>query len=339
MARDMLFLESIDDYLGPSEGRFFARGYQRAEYRVTRLACSAATDSPQVRARLDVRYPADWSSKNGVDQRPHLSTVDALVLAVQLAELHLAVGNGLTAAERSAAVLRRAVLRAGGAPQEDLLDIPLSAQLARHEPSGSGELSVYRCAVGQLSVQCEIEHPGGTGEVGTHLDGTGLETTLGPATDRFYGSGFARRRHHVRAVQVDMASLTARAAVHFDTEPGTAVAGMGGARQPSVELVDAFVVCLQLAQVLMYELDSLSRAESNTLWMMQTVLTAPDSVVPLPQHADRALPATVELHNPRRLPLRGGMWRTVEIRGQLAGVALRSTFAHELPTSTAAVPT
>ncbi|WP_027346166.1 AvrD family protein [Hamadaea tsunoensis] len=330
MADGRLLLDSIDDYLGPGEKRFFSRGYQRSRYRVHGLAVDAA--QPAVTGRVDVAYPADWSTKDGVDQRPHLSTIDALVLAVQLAEVHLALGQGLTPAERSAAVLRKAVIRAGGAPQEDLGGIELSARLVQRQDAYSG----YDCSVGGFRVRCEIGHPAAQSEPGPAAGLDGFEPVLGPAGDRFYGAGFTTRRHHIRAVDVDRASLTAHADVHFDAEPGVAGLGVGGARQPAVELVDAFVVSLQLAQVLMYELDGLSRGRSNTLWMMQTVLTAPADAVALPSPGDR-LPATVRLANTRVLPLRGGIWRSVDIHGELAGITLRAAFAHELPADSPSV--
>ncbi|MEV4412772.1 AvrD family protein [Catellatospora sp. NPDC049609] len=335
MAERLLRLDSIDDYLGAGERRFFSRGYQRARYGIRDLDANAAASGPQVTARVDVSYPSDWSTKDGVDQRPHLSTIDALVLAVQLAEVHLAAGQGLAAADRSAAVLRKAVLRAGGAPQEELTGIALAARLVEQRLADAGVLSVYDCTVGGFRVRCEIEHPVGRGAVAAP-DGTGPEAVLGAAEHRFYGSGFTRRRHHIRSVSVDMDTLTARAAVHFDAEAGVAAHGVGGARQPSVELVDTFVVSLQLAQVLMYELDGLTRGASNTLWMMQTVLVAPPTPLPLPDRADLALPATVTLANARLLPLRGGTWRSVDIEGELAGITLRCMFAHELPAAAAA---
>jgi hypothetical protein len=331
MADSLLLLPSIDDYLGPGETRFFSRGYQRAEHRVRDIAVNPS-QAPGVRARADVGYPADWSKKDGIDQRPHLSTVDALVLGVQLVELHLAHGYGLTGADRVRARLRKAVLRAGGAPQEDLRDIPLSARLVNTEkvPGASSRyLSVYGCTVGNLRVRCEIEHPIGT-RVAAEAGYGGLDDVLGPGDRRFYGEGFKARRHHIHDVRVDLDALTARAAVHFTPEPDAATRGIDGELHPSVTFVDAFVVNLQLVQVLLYELDSLSRANSNTLWMMQTVLEAAASQ-PFPDRPDMALPAEASFTDKRLLSLRGGTWRSVDIKAGLAGIGLRCSFAHELP--------
>ncbi|MFF5546146.1 AvrD family protein [Streptomyces olivaceoviridis] len=334
-----LSLTSIDDYLGPSETRFFSRGYQRAGYRVRDVVVTPA-DAPDagVRATVDVTYPADWSrKKDGTDLRPHLSTVDALVLGVQLAELHLAHGYGLDGAARTRMRLRKVVLRAGGAPQEELTDIPLAARLVRTEelPGSARHLSVHDCTVGNLRVRCEIEHDIATRTV-EEARHESLEKALGPGTERFWGEGFKNRRHFIHDVRVDLDALAARADVHFAPEPDAGREGIEGDTQPSVSLIDAFVVNLQLVQVLMYELDSISRAESNTLWMMQTVLEAPRDGSPAPGGPDAPAVAEAALTGKRLLPLRGGIWRSVEIKAGLAGVRLRCGFAHELPAQAAA---
>jgi hypothetical protein len=335
LADSKLILASIDDYLGPGENRFFSRGYQRAEYRVRDIVVNPSqAPEPGVRAQVDVGYPEDWSKKDDIDQRPHLSTVDALVLGVQLAELHLAHGYGLTGPDRARARLRKAVLRAGGEPQEDLAGIPLSARLVKSEDATgapSRVLSVYSCTVGNLRIRCEIEHPIGTR--GAAEGGyNSLDEVLDPGDRRYYGEGFKARRHHIQDVRVDMDAFTAKADVHFTPEPDAALLGIDGELHPSVTFIDAFVVNLQLVQVLMYELDSLTRADSNTLWMMQTLLAAPAAPSLLPDRPGLALPAEASFTDKRLLPLRGGIWRSVDIDARLAGIGLRCSFAHELPT-------
>jgi hypothetical protein len=253
-------------------------------------------------------------------------------------ELHLAHAYGLPAAARARTRLRKAVLRAGGVPQEDLLGIPLSAGLVKTENvpgAPSPFLSVYACSVGNLQVRCEIEHPMGIWEP-VEAEYDSLDDVLGPGDRRFYGEGFKARRHHIQDVRVDMDTFTARGDVHFVPEPDPANQGIDGALHPSVTFVDAFVVNLQLVQILMYELDSLTRADSNTLWMMRTVLEAPAAPPPLPDHPDLALPAEATLTEKRLLPLRGGTWRSVDIEAGLAGIGLRCGFAHELPPHAAA---
>lgn len=346
MAADQrLLLHSIDDYLGPGESRFFSRGYQRAGYRVRDLYATTATTAdgaePGARGTLDLSYPADWSrKKDGTDLRPHLSTVDALVLGVQLAELHLAHAYGLGEAERRTVRLTKVVLRAGTAPQEDLHDVPLTARLRSTGPTGpTGDRyrSVYECTVGNLRVRCETEHPI-TAHARNDARFRSLDEALGRSEYRFYGEGFKHRRHEITDVAVDGRNHTAAAVVRYTRRAGAPapVDGIDAGKVPAVSLIDCFVVNLQLAQVLMYELDGISRAESNTLWMMQTVLTAPEPGKAPELLEGRPVTTRVALAGKRLLPLRGGVWRNVELRGSTAGIGMHCSFAHELPARVAA---
>jgi len=330
-----LTLESIDDYLGPGDGRFFSRGYQRARYGVRDITVAVDEQGGGVTAEADVHYPADWSTKKKAgDLRPHLSTVDALVLGVQLAEIHLGAANCLDAADRRETTLRKVVIRSGNAPQEDLRGIRLAAAHVRSTPvdGTAGRVrSVYDTTVGALQVRCDIEHPAGRCAEGEHAYGS-LDDALGPGVRRFYGEAFKQRRHSIEQIRVDLDALVAEGTARFRTTGSEApTEGIDGSSQPAVSLIDCFVVNLQLAQVLMYELDSVRRDESNTLWMMKTVLeSAPD---PWPLRGDQpdALPARTAIVGKRLLPLRGGTWRSVDLHGGLAGITMRCAFAHELP--------
>jgi Pseudomonas avirulence D protein (AvrD) len=331
----VLLLDDVDDYLGPGETRFFARGYQRSTYRVHDLEAVSGPQERMARARVDVSYPEDWSRKGtDGDLRPHLSTIDAYVLAVQLAELELAHRTGHDP-QAGAAVVRRITLRAGGAPVEQLHGIPVHAvHLSTGDPrttvgtpgsSGSRvQLSTFECGVGGFRVRCELEHPVPPDPL--QRTGTtrfaGLEDVLGDPAARFHGHGFTRRRHRIGDVHADVGARTAYARVTFTTQPGPG-------ELPGVTPIDGFVVNLQLAQVLMYELDGIARSESNTLWMMQTVLEQRTDASPIVQGVGH--PVTLALAAVRQLPLRDALWRIVDLQGALDGVSLRSSFAHQLP--------
>jgi hypothetical protein len=339
MTSAQLLYSSIDDYLGPAETRFFGHGYRRAEYRVGDIVArpeAAARVGPVVRATVSVAYPRDWSRKAAqVDLRPHLSTVDMLVLGVQFSEVHLAHAYGLDATSRQSAWLRRVTIRAGAKPQEDLAGLSGTAALrgTKAVPGSPNRFrSVYDCQVGEMQARCEIEH-----DIADRAAGEGcydsIEDILGPATSRYYGEGFKFSQQHITDLNVDMKSLQASARVRITpTEVGrTATEGLEGRYQPVLSMIDCFVTNLQLSQVLMYEMDSVRRLDSKTLWMLRTVLDA--------SRPDRPCAAALEAHasisEKRLLPLRGTTWRNVDVIGHCGGVNLRSSLAHELPIETA----
>lgn len=320
---------SVDDHLGPAEQRFFGRGFRRVGYDIGELRLTrGANGTVRAASSVGVSYPADWSKKAaGTDLLPHFSTVDGLVVAAQLAEACLA---GRVPDLREG-WLRKVRITAGTSPQEDLARLPAEATLRRTDPL-AGEpgcaVSLVDCTVGTMRMRCEVVHALPTGTVrdaGTYAD---LDALLGPATDRYFGTGFTTRRQFIRDVAVDHGALSADAALTVVHEDGAVVptAGLEGAHQPSLSMVDAFVTALQLAQIMLYDLDGMRRQDSNTLWMRQTTLTASR-----PDRPTEALPVTTRLDEPGLLHMGGGTWRTLDVVAALAGLRVRSAVAHQLP--------
>ncbi|WP_158632238.1 AvrD family protein [Micromonospora sp. Llam0] len=228
------------------------------------------------------------------------------------------------------------MLTAGTTPQEELIGLTGTAvpRATRPAPgSPDAQVSVYDCAVGAMRARVEIEHPSGRVRSEQGATYPSLGDILGAPALRYYGDGFKLRRQYVEDVLLDMAQLRSSATVRLDPAGSElATQGTDGRYQPSVSLVDCFVANLQLAQVLMYELDGVTRRESNTLWMLRTVLEAPQPMRSLAA----PLPTVTAITGKHLVPLRGGRWRNVEIRGGCGGVDLRASFAHELPPSAAA---
>jgi hypothetical protein len=149
---------SIDDHLGAGSGRYFGAGYRRVEHQVHSVVVDHDTSS--ISAGAVVGYPADWSTKSSRRKLvPHLSTIDAAVLSVVLAESHLTAAFALSDEQRRAMWLRRLVIKAGVAPQEQLEGFQISARHREtaERPDGTA-LSILDCQLGGLRTRAEIVH-------------------------------------------------------------------------------------------------------------------------------------------------------------------------------------
>jgi len=323
-----LVAKSVDDHLGPGATRFFGSGYRRVDYTVT----GAELSPDALRAVVEVHHPVDWSKK-GEDKelRPHLSTLDVLILAVRAAETLTSRTHGLDAAARRRTWIRRVDIKAPNKPIEDgFAALPFSAQHLTTEPAGDGLLvSTLDCRVSTMRVRVELVHAaaGGRAEVDEDLD-----TALGAGYPGLYGAGFQRWRQFIDEVLTDVRDdATARADAMVLVEPptdGRPDTGPESARGPVVSMIDSFVVALQLGQVLLYETDGLTRAESDTLWMRNTTITAGP---PADRQAGLWFPTTTELHDSSLLLARGETWRTATIVGGCFGVVTRCAVAHRIP--------
>jgi hypothetical protein len=289
-------LASVDQYLGPGATRFFGAGHRGVEYELSGLVTDAAGTT---RGRARISYPAGWSAKATGPLRPHLSTIDALILGADLAEgaLRRAGGDAWTG------WLRRVDIRAGAAPYEEGLDrVPVEASVVSTDAAGEGPpVSAVECRIANMVVRCEVEHG---------LDGR---------TDLPLYGGYRGRRQLIEDVTVDLERERADAAV--------TILASGEQGAPVVTLVDSFVVALQMGQVLLYALDGVERADSNTLWMRNTTITCRRPHPPIEQR----LAVTTSLKGSRLLKGRGATWRTATVEGEVNGVRARCSVAHELP--------
>jgi hypothetical protein len=146
--------------------------------------------------------------------------------------------------------------------------------------------------------------------------------------DRYYGAGFKARGQRIRDLEV-RDQVRAKAVLDLSADGPQASSGLEAAYQPTASMVDAFVTALQLAQVMMYDLDGIPRQDSDTLWMRQTTITRTTPQSPWGQ----GIPVTTELADPALLQLGSDTWRTFTVLADVAGINVKSAVTHRLPGS------
>ncbi|MFI9012128.1 AvrD family protein [Actinosynnema sp. NPDC053489] len=322
--------ESIDDYLGPNESRFFGAGHRRVRHVMRDVIVGHQGDSrPLATATAGVEYPFDWSSKAASGYlRPHLSTIDALLFGVQLTELCVATTYDLTDAHRRTMWLRRVDIRAGSAPDEDDLDaFGVDAELVGTEQSAAGAVSTVVCRIGRMKIRCQVEHePAAAARPGFR------KVRPADARARLFNDGYKSRVQSIADVRVDRRAVRAEALVRVDSLADEVLPGEGleAAYRPHISMIDSFVVALQLGQVLLYELDGFDRGDSDTLWMRRTTMVADTPVRP----SGEAFRVTTGLIGTKLVEARGGVWRTADIIAECPGLRLECSVTHRLPAGT-----
>lgn len=336
-----LLFGTLDACLGPGSVRFFGAGYKRVGQSLSQLDVDGVTvPGAGVTALASLSYPTDWSRKAaGRALKPHLSSIDALVLAVSLAEVHLAVASGLSDAEQRQTWLRRAEVRAAPRPQEDLDGFPVSARLLRSTEDSTGFAdtpmsSEYDCKIGTLRVRCTLAHVRGAPSTGRRMRYRVLEDALGPAVTRLYGDAYKCHELHAGDVTVALAEQRVRARQYVEPGPPSrqATRGAEAAYVPSVSVIDGVVGIAQLAQTLLYVLDGVRRDNSDTLWMRRFGFQTDTPVRPCGEPFTAEAVITVN----RLLRLGADTWRTVELTvDNFAGIGGWCSIAHRLPTAPA----
>ncbi|GGV48951.1 AvrD family protein [Streptomyces griseoflavus] len=305
-AAPLVTLGTVDDFLGAREGRFFGEGFKRVHHSLTGLT----VDDRGVTATAGLEIPGAWSRKGDSTQRPHLSTIDAMLYGAQLAGLHAAHTRGL--GPDAPFTVRSLTIKAGNTPQEDGLDtFAVSGRLLDTADDGT---TTMECRVGLLTVR--VETTAGTPEAARPHPGTASYANAaalpGPWNDAPFGVPHRDRRQLLTSVDVLPDASLARADLTL-------------APDGPASMIDLFVAALQLGQVLLYSLDGVARADSNTLWMRRTAIRpAPGATA-----ADGRF--EVRLREPRLLHSGRGTWRSAEVVTDHAGLRLSCAVAHLLP--------
>lgn len=319
---------SIDDLLGDGRHRFFSQGYKSTNPRLRDLRVVHDSTESTLTARAGLSMHGLWSVKGGAEQTPHLGTTDVMVLACRMGEALLA--SRYSPDLLPAAHVTSVTISGGSEPVEGALrDLECRAVL-QSAPGGGG--SVLRCSVASMTAVAHVAH--GTAEPGlASVQAPSEEALVGDSGDRLYGARWAERDVSLTQVRMDPERGTARAGLAFrqgaSPSPHGERRGLEAAYPDALCAVEYFVATLQLGQVLLYRLDAMDRADSNTLWMRKTrvALDGPGSVVAGGPGTD----LSVHLRNKRLVEKDGESWRCADVVGTFDGGEVVCKVAHRLP--------
>ncbi|SEN15604.1 AvrD family protein [Actinacidiphila rubida] len=356
----ILEVASVDDLLGPREGRFLGEGFKRVEHSLSELTVSpGAPGVGGIEATAGIDVVGLWSRKGARRQKPHLSTIDAMLFATRLTGLYAA--HAFTLAPDAGFTVECVDLKAGSSPDEDELDMfPVSGRLVAADRTGGAWSTTLECRIGSMTARVRARHGAGRAPARTADLYRRAEELPGPWNDAPFGIPHRTREQLLTAVRVtadgagDLQAsahvtlapgrapvapdgirdagrgrLGARPAGEPGSEPGGASSGAPKGAPPDspATMIDAFIAAMQLGQVLLYTLDGIERAGSNNLWMRRTRVTAG------PAPARPGDEVTARLERAMLLPSSAGTWRSADVVGSLHGVESRAGVAHLLPAS------
>jgi hypothetical protein len=315
---------SIDDFLGDSSTRYFGAGFRHVSHRIHDVRVDSAARAAT--ALVDVRYPTAWSRKRNRELQPHLSSIDALTVAADLADLHLRCAYGFDANGAARCWLRGCVLKAASTPTTDLRRVPVSSSLERTDAdpdSLCGHVSHLTCRVGSIAVDLVVDHPvvePGSGTVTfAHID-----EALGRGDCRHYGEGYKRVSIRIGDIRSDEAG---RIDAEIDFRPSGVWLpdGLSADYEPFMSMAHAIVGGAQLAQVVLYKYDQITRERSNNLWMRKIAMRMPKPVA-----LDGPFRGQTWITKTNIIPMKSAQWRSASFVLTFPGLEVDYNLAHEL---------
>jgi len=319
---DRVHCSGFDEVLGPAVYRYFATGYRRVEY----VAVPRTLAGDLTCISVQVTYPPDWSADSaGAVRTPHLSTIDAVVIACGVAEAVLTSVVNLDGEAVGSAYVADLDVRAGREAVDVASPIEVEVKAVATSPASSGRhRTTIAMSIGSFVAGISVVHDRPT-EVSPLAHGLMRELTSG----RVYGEHFRAASHNAKVVQVTEHFTAVRCAL--SVEPGPAVpapVGLSSHYWPSVTMVDSLVLAGQMAQLLLAKADPDLRRQLGNLWMRRVTLEldVPEVAQANTELAELKLVASRDFTvNGRRLHS-----RTVE-SGSIFGMRIRADLAYSVP--------
>lgn len=288
----MGYFENIDLFLGESDTRFFGGGFLRTRQALKVLDIEKQAPHHIVFCGTGAIEPPDvWSLKGMNRQRPHMSSIDALELAIAVASwLYPELGG---TGPFSCDQIVRIEIVAGTSPKEDGLD---NLRIAGEATRGDLADALIQMDVAEMKVR--------------------MRMALEP---RFFPTAVPAESQSVSVDDLIVVKESQSAAAVLCPADRTA------SRKWS--LASCFANGLQLGQVLLYVLDEIDRGMSNTLWMRRFAIDV-DEPIAL-QSGPQSI--HTRLKNVKLLRRGNDQWRCADVVAVLCGVRLTCSVTHMLP--------
>lgn len=309
---------SFESHLGPARERYLGHGYRNVRHELNMGACFGNDIGKRPVANLphaSIQYPDNWSVKGDKLLKPHLTTMDGIVIGARLVECLLA--RRFSAQDVSNSWISSVAVRAGAKPVEDTDSIPVS----HHATDNGGALDV-EARIGNMSVSLSAELPTSS----SASVATAEEPTL-PASG-LYHEKYKSFRFQSSVLDLDINERRITTEHTMLASPEQRLEGLEGRTCTSLTYMDLMRLSAQAAQILIYAIDDITRTNANTLWMRRARFAATQAERPLNQPFQLGLWVTKE----RTIVRSNATWRTYDV-AIVADDVMRSSasLAYALP--------
>ncbi|GGK49249.1 AvrD family protein [Salinarimonas ramus] len=287
------YFPNIDDFLGTRQTRYFGDGYLKSSQAIRDFQLTGRLDVVEFTCLGSVKLPEVWSQKGETLQVPHSSTIDVIEFALEAVRLFH--GWSRRTEELTIDRIQSISIVAGKTPVED--DLAAVRITGRVHKADDG-LEVMDLVVANMDVTIKLR-PG---------IATGRKLTL------------SRKPVRLDHVMLNTSEMRASALATSDSSDPAEAWSLAG----------SFACTLQLGQLLLYTLDDVTRATSNTLWMKRTEITFGD-VVPC---IGPVQPIHAYLDDVLKYEKPDGVWRRANGCAAICNVHITCRVTHRLPTPT-----
>jgi hypothetical protein len=212
----------------------------------------------------------------------------------------------------------------------NLDSVPVDTTLLKTEAnpdSNYGNLSYFISNIGAIIVEMVVDHSvSEICEVKNHY--SNIDLLLGKSESRHYGTGYKESLIKIKNVDIDSdeSKISAQINLSYPAVQNRLYHDIGSSHSPCVSQVDVIVSLAQLAQALLYKLDTIDREHSNNLWMRKI-----EFVNPKPAFLPEDFTVTTWISKTNTILMNGKKWRTAKFGTSFPSIEVDYSVAHQLP--------
>lgn len=337
------YYNDIDAVIGSKSSRFFGTGFKKVTNHISDIYINCNNSAGLIQtgqqaievndgalgyiyAKSKLSYPEDWSQKAKGDMKPHLSTIDALNLSVQLNEMFLIYKYNLKGDDRKHMRIQKCFISAGNVPHDNLERFDTYSICKTIELlSEDTYISKFESVIGAIKVNCEIEHAiRECSSKKPEYHCLNCDELLGNTFERLYGNGYRDSDYNISNIKIDVDNESVENIVNIK-RTGSSL-GLEGSYCSSISMIDSIILGGQLSQALLYSIDKVHRDETGTMWMRKATLEALNSHL-----VDMPFVATTRLKNTKVIDMKNRLWRTADVISCFGNITCNYSLAYELP--------
>lgn len=296
-----------DDILGDYETRYFGAGHKRTSYKLK-------GNYPDCIAEV---YQTDsWSVKDGYQMKPHLSTIDGIILAVMYVEKYMKENEVVILPD--SLFLYAFEIKSGVMPVGDLVNISLNMK----KEEVLEEEAYFEVVVEGMAAKLKFK----SAKRNFFNNVSYIQEMDEDA--HYFSEHLKNVKHNIGDISFGENSIAC--VVSREEMKRVSYNGIGNLLANTISILEWLIIFSQMGQLLAYEIDSINRQESETLWMKNVKAEIDLSVT-----YNKPLFVSGGIVKSSLLNIKSKMWRIFEMAGSAdnGNVRFEGKIAHVLPNS------
>lgn len=296
---------NANDILGNYDTRYFGAGHKHTTYAMTDVKKNTKGNYTAI-ASLDLNTDK-WSTKNGVQQVAHVSTIDAVALSCLIIETAIAPLN------LDNYFIHKFDFKAGSSAIEDIKNIDMEVtKLNFDDPIISFKTVLEGIKVSIVLKKSEFYKQ-------SHYKFADYDSFLD---------------NHLKDTYLDIDKINylgnsgLSTSINRKRNPQVIYHGLGSCIQDHLSILEWLVVFSQIGEIMAYNYDHITRQCSNNLWMKHVTAT-------FNEKATVSYPITTisEVTHASIIEMKGNRWRILKEKGSDINneVFFEAKIAHQLP--------